>query len=227
MPFNQGFLENVILLALTALVTGFLIPYILKRIDERKLKEQKEVDERKFREQKEFEAELVRQSKVIESQALLLENLAQLMWEYQLLAIEVSFYDPLGQRDLYADAVQKYQKNSGGLFSRIRAEISKALRLTTVETYQELKDLYYEQLLPLDAKLNSLIKKQESGLQQVNKWHEFNGFAVYTLSEMVDNALNNLASEMRLKGRDAKRSSITDDLSHEAKVDRLRRRLHH
>jgi len=196
MTFTPEFLENIILLALTAIVTSFLIPYILKRIEERKLKEQTR-----------FEAELARQSKVIDSQVQLLETLAQLLWEYQLFAIEVSYFDPVDQRELYATAVKKYQETAGGLFSKMRAEISKALRLTTAETYQELKDLYYEQLLPLDVELNSLIKKQTIGEPKINGWHEFNQFAVFELSEMVDNTLDNLARELRLKGSDIKQAS--------------------
>lgn len=206
MNASQQFGESVILLVLTAGVTGLLIPYILKRIDERRLHDQKEADERKLRDQKEFEADLARQSKIIESQIQLLENLAQLLWEYQLSAIEVSFYDPAEQRDFYTAAVQKYQEKAGTLFSRMRAEISKALRLTTTETYQELKDLYYDQILPLDVRLNSLMKRQRAGEEQVDGWHEFNRFAVYSLSEMVDNALNSLAKELRLKGSDAKQA---------------------
>jgi len=214
MNLSQGFLESVILLILTASVTGVLVPFILKRIDERKLKEQKEVDERRLRDQKEFDAALARQSKIIDSQVVLLENLAHLLWEYQLAAIEVSYYDPAGQRDLYVSAVRKYQEKAGALFSRIRAEISKALRLTTAESYEELKDLYYEQLLCLDVRLNDLIKKQKPGKPRVDEWNGFNRFAVFTLSGIVDNALNNLAKELRLKGSDTRQSSTAKSLKY-------------
>jgi type II secretory pathway pseudopilin PulG len=207
------FLESIILLILGAVLTGFLIPLVFKNIDarklreqkavdERKLQEQKEVDERRLRAQKEFEADLARQSKVIESQVQLLENLAQLLWEYQLAAIEVSYFVGL-DRDLYAAAVQRYHEKSGSMFSRIRAEISKALRLTPTATYRELKDLYYRQLLPLDSKLAGLIMMQQNSTEKrVAGWHEFNQFAVFQLSEMVDDALNNLARELRLKGHE-------------------------
>jgi hypothetical protein len=193
MNLSQGFLENILTLATTATLTGFLIPYIFKRIDQRKL-----------REQKEFEAEIALQAKIIESQVHLLEDMAQYLWEYQLAAIEVSYYDPTGQQKLYASAVEKYHEKIGPLLSKIRAEISKALRLTSPQTYQEFKELYYQHLLPLDVKLNSLIKAQKIGAEKVNGWHEFNEFAVFTLSEMVDNALNNLAKELRLKGGNVK-----------------------
>jgi hypothetical protein len=211
MNVSQSFFESVALLVLTASITGFLIPFILKRIDDRKLKEQQIVDERKLREQKEFEAELARQAKIIESQVQLLENLSSLLWEFQLSAIEVSYYDPVDQSDLYVKAVNKYQEKTGELLSKIRSEISKALRLTTPETYQELKDLYYDQLLVLDVKLNRLIKAQKVGETPLRDWHEFNRFAVYDLAEIVDNALNHLAKELRLKGSTAKQEPTQRD----------------
>jgi uncharacterized membrane-anchored protein YhcB (DUF1043 family) len=68
MSLSQNFLESTALLILTAGITGLLIPYILKRVDARKLKEQKKVDARKQREQKAFEAELARQTKLIDYQ---------------------------------------------------------------------------------------------------------------------------------------------------------------
>jgi hypothetical protein len=39
MSFSESFFEQVVMLALTAGVAGFLVPYILKRIDEQKLRE--------------------------------------------------------------------------------------------------------------------------------------------------------------------------------------------
>ena len=39
MKFTQDFLEKFIILILTAALTSFLIPYILKRVDERKARD--------------------------------------------------------------------------------------------------------------------------------------------------------------------------------------------
>lgn len=200
MSFSQDFLEKVSLLILTAGVTGFLVPYVLKVVDERKAQRQKEIDDRKLREQKHYEAVLVRQSKIIDAQVHLLDNLATLIWEYQLLAIEVSYFDPIGQYDLYSNAVREYDKKTGSIFARIRAEISKALHLTSTETYEELKRLYYEELLPLDKKLYVLMKKQHTAEQRITDWSDFNKYTVYTLASKIDETLNNLAKELRLKG---------------------------
>jgi len=183
MSLGDDFLGKAILFILAAIVTGFAIPLIFKQIETRKLEAQKR-----------FEADLARQNKVIEAQVQLLENLSQLLWEFQLSAIEVSYYQASKDQSLYQNALKKYDEQVGSVLGRIRAEISKALRLTSDGTYAGLKDLYYKGLLDLDMRLRSLVEGRDS------KWLDFNRYAVYDFAERVDNALNALAKELRLKG---------------------------
>jgi hypothetical protein len=202
MSFSQDFLEKVLLLILTAGVTGFLIPYVLKIVDERKAQKQKEIDDRRLREQKLYEATLLRQNKIIDAQVQLLDNLANLIWEYQLLAIEVSYFDPIEQCDLYFAAVKEYDEKTGAAFAKIRAEISKALHLTSTDTYQELKRLYYKELIPLDMKLYRLMQEQRAAEEKIPGWKDFNEKTVHNLGDVIDATLNNLAKELRLKSEE-------------------------
>jgi hypothetical protein len=204
MSFSQDFLEKGLLLILTAGVTGFLIPYVFKIVDERKAQKQKEIDDRRLREQKLYEAALLRQNKIIDAQVQLLDNLANLIWEYQLLAIEVSYFDPIEQCELYSAAVKEYDKRTGATFAKIRAEISKALHLTSTDTYQELRRLYYKELIPLDMELYRLMKKQRDADQKIPDWKQFNENTVHDLGDVIDNTLNNLAKELRLKSAEHK-----------------------
>jgi hypothetical protein len=202
MSFSQDFREKVILLLLTAFITGLLAPLILKIVDEMKARKQKETDDRRLREQKLYEAALLRQNKIIDAQVQLLENLASLIWEYQLLAIEVSYFDPIEQRDLYSDAAKEYDEKTGAIFAKIRAEISKALYLTSTETYDELKSLYYDELLLLDTKLYRLMREQNASEMKISDWAKFNNETVFLLGEKIDLTLDNLAQELRLKSID-------------------------
>ena len=102
MYFDQAFFEKVILLAITALITGFDIPYVLKRIEERKL-----------REQKKFEANLVRQNKIIEAQSKLLDDLAGLLWNWRYLAKKVVYYGAQENMERYDSAKKQYEEESG------------------------------------------------------------------------------------------------------------------
>jgi hypothetical protein len=190
---SQRFIEGIAMLLFTAAVTGFLVPYLLRKTDERKLLQQREVDARKLREQKAFEASLARQAKVIEAQVLLLEKLSELLWQYQLMAIEITYYHGQSDQKLYEAAYDRYHANAGALLGRIRAEISKALRLASRATYDALKRLYYDELLKLDQRLTQLTEGK------ANNWLEVNRFSVYELSEIVDGTLNALATELQLK----------------------------
>ena len=188
MILSQSFIENAVLLSLTAVLTGVLVPLLFRRIDERK-----------HREQKIFEAELSRQSKIIEAQVKLLEDLSSLLWEYQLLLIEVPYYRQFPERNLYPTALKNYEENSGRLLSRIRAEISKALRLTPYPVYEELKRLYYQELLKLDLEVSQLSASDERHQEKTIEWRKLNQYAVHDLSEIVDKTIDKLASELSLK----------------------------
>ncbi len=124
---SPDFSEQLILLILTAAITGVFVPLILKWRDERKL-----------REQKEHEAQLVRQGKIIEAQAALLENLAKQLWEFENLALTVSYYKLNASDEKYQNALQEYDAKAWSYFSNIRIELSKAYRLTSADTYQML-----------------------------------------------------------------------------------------
>ncbi len=179
------FFQNIILLFLTVGSTGLLAPYVLQRIEERR-----------HREQKLFEAELARQGKVIDAQASLLDELSGLLWKFQLSAIDVSYYhlNAASDQSLRDRAIRKYEENAGETLAQIRAEISKSLRLTSPSLYEALKSLYYSDLLDADLRLRNLVEGKNSD------WLNFNGYMVYTLSIKVDDTLDLLARELRLKG---------------------------
>jgi len=179
---STSFLEKAFLLLLTAGLSGLLIPLITSEVAHRNMKEQKQL-----------EAELARQASVIESQVQLLETLADLMWEYQLLAIDVSYYRFAKDENLYRAAAQKYDNRSAKLLSHIRAEISKSLRLASPQMYERLKELYNKEMLGLDLRLRNLMEGHK------NDWSAFNQYAVWELSERVDNVLNDLAADLELK----------------------------
>ena len=116
-----------------------------------------------------------------------LENFSDLLWSYQLSAIDVLYY---GQYDLgnqYQQQAKVYQDTAGPLLGKIRAEISKSLRLASHDTYEGLKELYYHKLLDLDLKLTKLIKALDNNHQvTTTEWHSLLKYAVYELAQEVD-----------------------------------------
>jgi hypothetical protein len=194
---SQTFLENVVLLILTASLTGFLVPYVLKRIDARKAQEQKDIDARKQREQKAFEAELARQSKVIEAQIQVLGSLAKQCWEFQLLALTVSYYKLNGSEERYHEALQDYESKAWNLFGSIRIDISSARRLTSDDIYQSLLKFYHDQLIRMDSGLMALVR--DNAVRSA--WQDYHR-GLQSSGEKTDEVLNRLADALRLSPPD-------------------------
>ncbi|MEH2113870.1 hypothetical protein [Nostoc sp.] len=206
MGFSQDFLEKAILLFLTAGLSGFIIPYILKEIDERKLREQKivdarrlqeqkEFDARKLQEQKEFDADLIRQNKLLEGQAELLDTLSELLWELQLLALAVSYYKVHPDPEKHELAFKNYDEKSWILFAKIRCEISKAAHLASDKKYKDLMAFFDTELIEeMDEKLMKLLKKNTSP----EEWKEYYNWVIKALPKKIDYIVRELAQELRL-----------------------------
>ena len=194
MSFSQNFLEGFLLLLFTAGLSGFLVPYVLKQVDARKLREQKAIDERKNREQKEFESDLLRQSTVLEAQAQLLESLARQLWEFQLLAIAVSYYKYHHDGAKYENALKEYDEKAWMYFGTIRTEISKALYLTSSATYQALLDFYIKDLMQLDSSLMRLVREDA----KPEEWTVHHNNMQNSVGNKTDQVLDLLAEGLRL-----------------------------
>ncbi|WP_299679710.1 hypothetical protein [uncultured Dokdonia sp.] len=186
--FSEKFIENVLSLVLTAILTGILVPLLFRWIDHRR-----------NREQKIFEATLSRQNKIIDSQVKLLEDLSCLLWEYQLLFINVPYFKQFSKRDLYIAAVKEYIENSGEILGNIRAEISKSIRLVSPTSHQQLKDMYYKDLLPIDLELNQLIDQDTKDKKHAKDWENLQIYVRDDVAKKVDEIIDYLANELQLK----------------------------
>ena len=87
----------------------------------------------------------------------MLENLAKQLWEFENLALTVSYYKLNASDEKYQNALQEYDAKAWSYFSNIRIELSKAHRLTSADTYQMLYDFYRDWLIEMDAILSKAI----------------------------------------------------------------------
>lgn len=181
----ESFLEKVLFLLLTALVTGFGIPYVLKTIEDRK-----------FREQKKFEADLARQNKIIESQSKLLDDLSQLLWRWRYLAKKVVYYGAQQNKERYKTARQEYDENIWDILNEFRTEISRSRRLVSEEAYAKLDTLYDYIVSDIDIRITSLISRKEIDAKESGKIAQRFSKEV---SQKLDDAIDDLASELHLK----------------------------
>lgn len=206
MGFSQDFLEKAFLLLLTAGLSGFLIPYILKQIDDRKLREQKiidarrieeqkEFDARKLQEQKEFDASLIRENNILEAQIKLLENLSAALWELQLLSLAVSYYKVHPNRERYELSLKNYDEKSWGLFKDVRCEVSKAARLVSRKKYNDLLEFFSMKLIQeVDEELMHLVDNNAP----LGEWKKYYDWILKKFPQEIDNIITPLAEELRL-----------------------------
>ena len=187
MIFDPAFQQKLVLLLLAALISGFGIPYILKLIDNRKL-----------REQKRFEAELSRQSKLIDAQSTLLDQITRILWKWRYLVKSVVYYGARGDQKRYDAARVNYEDVVWGLLDEFRTEISRSRRLVSEAAFQNLNGLYRYVVHDLDQKVSNLA----SG-DTIDKiaCQELAARFSDEVSAKLDDALFELASELRLTSR--------------------------
>lgn len=182
---DQPFLENVFLIVLTALLTGFGIPYVLGRIEERKLLERKK-----------FDADLVRQSKILEAQSKLLEDLSGLLWKWRYLGKKVVYYGAEKNVERYDLAKKQYDESIWDIINEFRAEISRSRRLVSERAYKRLDSLYNYVVGDVDMQISSITRMEQP---DVEKSLELGKRFTDEVSKKLDDAIDDLASELNLK----------------------------
>lgn len=194
---SQSFIEDYVLLLAAAGITGFFIPYILKVIDDRKM-----------REQKKYEDELSRQNKIIDAQVQFLESISKLLWEFHALIAKVSYYKKTeqGNKTLYSnkgsEAISVYEDKLWDIvIIGIQSEMSKSRRLVSAEAHQKLKTLYKDTLIGLDQEVVRLIEHNASH-QDWATFHDekLKGYLVMG----IENTLQMLAEDMGLARQGSK-----------------------
>lgn len=187
---SESFVQNLLLLLATAALTGLLVPLIKGRIDDRK-----------YREQKIFESELARQSKVIEAQAKFLDDLSGLLWGFLLLSLEVTYYAERGDWEKFRAATEKYDAEGWEYFVKIRAEISKAHRLTSPRLRDALLRVYTDWFMSFDNELMRAVRDAtESGttVGDSRAWSALHQRISADGGRQVEDVLTALAEELHL-----------------------------
>ena len=186
MKLSQDLLEKVSLLVLTALLTGLLIPYVLKSVDEARRTEQKLL-----------EADLARQSKLIEAQAEFLDELTDTLWSLRYLTIRVAYYGQNAQ-DKYVAAVSDYENQIWDVLFELRKQTSKSRRLVSEKTYKRLVELYDRIVGELDSELREAIAKLDRA-ERVAALAKLNERLRWQETKNLDDVIDTIAAEVGLK----------------------------
>src|SRR5688572_27612964 len=103
---SASFLEKMLLLVVGAALTGLIVPVVKFRMDRTN-----------FEQQKKFEAGLARQSEIVKARAQLLRDFVDPVWQFQLLALQVSYDSHSPER--FRAALEQYDEQSWQHLKRI------------------------------------------------------------------------------------------------------------
>jgi hypothetical protein len=186
--FRNPFVQNIVLLLLTALLTGLLVPILLKVVDDRKSTRQKE-----------REAALARQSKIIDAQSKFLDDLSQQLWRWRYLCIRLTYYGGQGISERLKQAEEDYERELWDVLNHVRNEISRSRRLVTERTYQKLLAFYKQDMVTLDHKIASA-RREERDMDKRAAFLLINQQIFDDVTTSIDEMLNELAGDMKLTG---------------------------
>jgi hypothetical protein len=184
--FNQDFIEKIVILSLTAVLTGLMAPYVLKQVDEAKSVQQKIL-----------EADLARQAKIIEAQSKLLDDMTETLWKWRYLSMKVAYYGMGDRGPSYATALKDYDLQIWDVLSSLRFQITKSRRLASEDGYKVLVALY-DRIVDIDAQLTGTASGSPSPAQ-AEEFQKLNKLLRWEMTEQLDEVVDLLAKELRLK----------------------------
>ena len=176
---STSFLEKVLLLLVGAALTGIIVPVVKFRMDQSR-----------FEQQKKFEAELARQAEIGSARAQC--DLVDPVWQFQLLALQVSYDSHSAER--FQAALAAYDEQSWHHLKRIRAIVGGARWFTSESAYRALTDFVDGWLI---HEVDMELMKRRRGGGKAN-WSEFNQWLYAESRRRTDALLVILAKDFGL-----------------------------
>ena len=182
---STSFIEKTLLVLIGGVLTGILVPIVKSRMDRTR-----------FEQEKIFEAELARQSEIVKARAQFLRDFVDPVWQFQLLALQIS-YDSLS-RDKLEAALAIYDEQSWLQLKRIRAIAGGARWFTSDFGYAAVTEFVDGWLIQeVDTRVTLLRQSDDAD------WHEFNHWLYTGSREKTDSLLLLLAKEFSLDAESA------------------------
>ena len=182
---QSSFLQNVLLILLTAAVIGLAVPRIKAGMDLRY-----------FREQKRHANELSRQSKVIEQQVKFLNKYSDGIWQFHYVFVKATYDFAFGADGGKFDELKsEYDKAIWLALLDFRRTISGAIYLLSESHYRRLLDLF-DELVRKEADLT--LRMQTRMRFSGDDWRNYHENVSRELSTRFDEEILFLAHELRL-----------------------------
>jgi hypothetical protein len=182
----QGsFIQNVLLILLTAAVIGLAVPRIKAGMDLRY-----------FREQKRHKNELSHQSKLVEQKVILLNRYRDSLWQFHYVYAKATYEFAFGTEEGKFDELKsEYEKAVWLALLEFRRTISGAIYLVPEGDYKHLLDLF-DELIRKEADM--ALRMQTRTRFSREDWRNHHENVSRELSARFDEEILFLAHELRL-----------------------------
>jgi hypothetical protein len=183
---SPAFIQSILLVLVIAVLAVVLVPPVKARMDQHRL-----------RAERRFQAEVTRQEIVLESQAMLLDNVSELLWGLVTMALEVAYHkrEPAGEQ-LAAEAFQLYNDQVWDYLAELRSEVSRAARLVSPQAAEQLDGVRQEWLDKAHMLLVKLARLEEASKEQ---WKSYDDYLLDEFSARVDSIIGAFAQETGLQ----------------------------
>lgn len=176
--------NSLIVLLVTAIVTGLAVPFIKARMDLRY-----------FSEQKAHEARLARQAEIIREQTAHLRQFIEVVWRLHFAMIEVSYAKASGMpADAFDRLWSAYDGKSWQCLNDIRRTISSGIHLLPNASFKRLLT-FYNGLLGEDEALTVAVKKRDIDHAD---WVRLHTHLLNELASNIDLQIAELAKDLYL-----------------------------
>lgn len=174
---SESFVEKLSLLLLTALISGALIPIVLKSVDARS----------------------ARNEAILQAQSKLLDDISETVLTYETLALDVSWFGTPGftNKELQEQAFQRYSSTVPQLVARWRTLASRAYGIAPPGLGTQLEDL----LLVIFEKQDSPTVELYNADATAAQWQSQHRMNVELLAQ-CNRTISNFAAMMRLTNAD-------------------------
>jgi hypothetical protein len=173
--------DNLVLLGVTALLTGLLVPLIKARMDDRRVIQQRQAEE-----------DLARDSKFIDAQTELLNRLSTDLWRLAGKILGVSYYAVSGSTAQFEEAWRLYDSTSFDELFELRAHVSRSERLLSEEAHRQLEELHDWCFGQVDPQLTTMAR----GSPQAGEWSSFHRSTMADLFTRIDSVLTTIARDV-------------------------------
>jgi cell division protein FtsL len=179
---SESFVEKVLLLLLTIILSGIIVPIIINYLTSKSAERQKAIEAMKAKDQS-----------ILQAQSNLLNDLSETILTYETLALDASWYgtEDINNKEMHQKAFLRYNDRTVDLISKLRALASRAQTLASPAISNKINAFMYKIFEVQDKPLNRLYTSNAS-FQQWGEQHEKTNEMLVEANSLISEIANDL-----------------------------------